>query len=220
MMQSGEDIDIDGLPVSLPVFPLSGVLLLPRGQLPLNIFEPRYLAMVEDSFKNGRLIGMVQPQDAEKNTDSPELYRTGCGGRITEFSETDDGRFLITLTGLCRFNVIKELEEVSGYRRAKVTWTPFEADLKPEGCIDIDREKLRTLLENYFDMHELSCDWSAFEKAPDERLITCLSMVCPLGAKEKQALLEADCCASRADMFMAMLEMALHDRDSEGRGCH
>ena len=214
--------NIDNLPAEIPLFPLDGVLLLPRGHLPLNIFEPRYIEMVEDALKGSRMIGMVQPQDYDEKDEalSVPLYDIGCAGKITEFVETDDGRFHITLSGICRFRILKELELKNSYRRCKPSWMSFENDLKPEGCIDLDRDRMQTLLESYFDLNSLSCDWEAIEKAPDEKLITCLSMICPLGAREKQALLEADGCARRAEMFMTMLEMAVHDGKETCGGCH
>jgi Lon protease-like protein len=200
------------LPNLIPVFPLTGVLLLPRGQLPLNIFEPRYRAMVEDSLKSHRIIGMIQPcgQGCAKAAPSLDLYRTGCAGRITSFAETDDGRYLITLTGVSRFAVKAEIPQLRGYRSMETDWSGFENDLHPAEGIDFDRTRLRRLLTGYFALHDLSCDWDVIDSAPDERLINCLSMICPLEPREKQALLEAPCCRSRADMFMTMLEVAVH----------
>ncbi|MCC7305628.1 MAG: LON peptidase substrate-binding domain-containing protein [Alphaproteobacteria bacterium] len=195
----------EDLPETLPVFPLPGVLLLPAGHLPLNIFEPRYLKMVQDVLGGNRLIGMIQP----KHPDKPEIYDTGCAGKITEFTETSDGRYLITLTGICRFHVVQELKTVLPYRQVKAGWQPFRSDLDTVGCLNLDRKKLHTLLQSYFKTEGLDCEWERIEKATDGRLITCLSMVCPFDAKEKQALLEAPDCKSRADMFMTMLEMAV-----------
>jgi Lon protease-like protein len=193
------------LPDIIPVFPLDGVLLLPRGQLPLNIFEPRYLAMVEDALQSHRLIGMVQPR---KNGEG--LYTIGCAGKITSFNETEDHRYLITLTGASRFRIGEELPQQRGYRRVKADWAGFESDLKSAECINLDRVRLRKLLSGYFPLHGLSCEWDIIDGATDDRLITCLSMICPFEACEKQALLEASGCKSRADMFMAMLELAVH----------
>lgn len=206
------------LPAAIPVFPLSGVLLLPGGPLPLNIFEKRYLAMVDDALRGSRLIAMVQPQEEEGGT----LFSTGCAGRISAFEETGDGRYLITLTGVCRFRIAQELPPQNGYRRIVPDWTPYEKDLRPESCIDLDRERLKTLLGDYFSMNHLSCDWDAIDGADDYRLITCLSMICPLEAKEKQALLEAECCRARAALFITMLEMAVRKGSSSccGGGCH
>jgi len=194
----------DDLPDALPVFPLDGVLLLPRGHLPLNIFEPRYMAMVEDALKSDRIIGMVQPSGPDT------LYAIGCAGRITSFNETTDKRYQVTLTGVSRFRIRNELPQQRGYRRVEADWGSFADDLKAaSACIDLDRARLHKLLSSYFDLQGLSCQWDAIDNAPDDKLITCLSMICPLEASEKQALLEAPCCKTRAEMFMAMLELAV-----------
>lgn len=193
----------DSLPETLAIFPLTGVLLLPRGSLPLNIFEPRYLKMTEDAMAGTRMIGMIQPSESG-------LYTIGCAGKITDFSETEDGRFLITLTGICRFRIHQELDVLMPYRQVIPDWQNFRHDIEASPGLDIDRNKLTDLLRAYFTAQGLSCDWEKIEQAPDDRLITCLSMVCPLSAKEKQALLEAPCGRTRADMFMTMLQMAVH----------
>ncbi len=208
----------DLLPGRLPVFPLSGVLLLPRGNLPLNIFEPRYLAMVDDALKTDRLIGMIQPRDSDEKG-AVSLFDTGCAGRITSFAEQDDGRYLITLTGICRFRISCEIEPVSGYRRIEPDWSAFRDDFKPLDSLDLDRPLLKKMLGDYFDLQGLSCDWDAVDGTPDERLITCLSMICPFEPGEKQALLEAVCGRERAIKFMTMLKMALH-RQGSCSGCH
>lgn len=200
----------DALPDILPIFPLGGVLLLPRGQLPLNIFEPRYLAMVDDSIRTHRLIGMVQTKE------DGSLYNVGCAGRITSYNETGDGRFEIVLTGVCRFKINDEEPQQSGYRRADVAWSEYRNDLEPMGCLDMDRSKLRALLKSYFEQQGLTCSWDAVDKAADEKLITSLAMICPFDAKEKQALLEAGCCKERAKLFMTLLEMEA----SGGCGCN
>lgn len=195
---------IDNLPEVLPIFPLNGVLLLPFGNLPLNIFEDRYLAMVDEALRTHRMIGMIQPQ-----SDSDALYKTGCAGKITEFSETGDRRYLITLTGVSRFTVIEELEMQQSYRLIRPGWEAYNGDLKSERCVNLNRPKLKALLQKYFEREDMECDWDAVDDAPDQKLITCLSMACPLEPEEKQALLEADCCESRANLFMTMLEMAV-----------
>lgn len=208
---------LNAMPEEIPVFPLAGVLLLPHGQLPLNIFEPRYVAMVEDALKDSRIIGMIQPRLT--GDDLTSLYDTGCAGRIKSFSETGDGRYLITLQGLCRFKIGQELPRKNGYRRVRPDWSPFRDDFKQEECLDIDRNALRDMLRGYFDMQGLSCDWEAIDGASDARLITCLAMICPFDPGEKQALLEAPCCHARAEKFMALLKMALHG-DCSRAGCH
>lgn len=206
--------DFEELPATLPIFPLSGVLLLPCGQLPLNIFEPRYLAMVEDAFSSDRIIGMVQPKSGDH-----EVFKTGCAGKITEFTETSDGRYLITLTGISRFDIQSELPLSRGYRKVKADWGPYRADLEEQGALDLDKNKLKSLLQKYFQKEDMTCDWGAVDGAPDGKLITCLSMVCPFDAREKQALLEAKCGRTRAEMFMTMLEMAIRG-DKTCAGCH
>ncbi len=212
------------LPAILPVFPLEGVLLLPGGQLPLNIFEPRYLAMVEDALKADRMIGMIQPRnrapEASGKGGDGALFETGCAGRITSFNETDDGRYLIGLTGISRFNITRELDMKHGYRRIAPDWTAYQADRNPAGCLDLDRQKLKIMLKDYFALQGIDCDWDAVDGASDQKLITCLSMICPFESSEKQALLEAACCRSRAVLFMGMLEMAICAGDGHGGGCH
>lgn len=191
----------DDLPGEISIFPLSGVLLLPRGQLPLNIFEPRYLSMIDDALKGSRLIGMVQTRD------DGSLYSVGCAGRIVSYHETDDGRYEIVLSGLCRFRIEEELAQIDGYRRARAHWADYKCDLDKMDCLGMDRDRLKSLLKNYFEKQGLTCSWEAVDLAGDDKLITTLAMVCPFDAKEKQALLEAPCCKERARLFMALLEM-------------
>ncbi|MGE3622314.1 MAG: LON peptidase substrate-binding domain-containing protein [Bdellovibrionales bacterium] len=196
------------LPEILPIFPLSGVLLLPRGRLPLNIFEPRYLEMVEHALGHGRLIGMVQPSVAEGPEPFPPVYHVGCAGRITSFSETEDGRFLINLTGTCRFRITEELPMERGFRRVKPNWEKFLNDLGAPDEAEIDREKLLGVLRGYFKQHSIAADWNAVQNTNNETLVSSLAMICPLASNEKQALLEADDLSARADLLMALLEMA------------
>lgn len=197
----------EDLPPVLPVFPLAGVLLLPTGQLPLNIFEPRYLQMVRDALAGPRLIGMIQPREAQHSS----LYEIGCAGKIIEFSETTDGRYLITLHGICRFRIQTELKASTPYRQITPDWSPFPSDIKRAGDLALDRTQLKELLARYFSLNDLSCDWKKIDDASDDRLITCLSMVCPFSPCEKQALLEAPDIAARAQMFMTMLEMEVRN---------
>lgn len=207
--------DFENLPENLAVFPLPGVLLLPHGQLPLNVFEPRYLAMVEDAlYSKSRMIGMVQPTESTVNeiTDETDIYQTGCAGKITDFSETSDGRYLITLTGICRFHIAQDhgsTAKKSGYRSITPNWEVFRNDLDVKACLDVDRDHLRRLLRDYFDAEGMSCDFSKFDDVQDGKLMTCLSMICPFEPREKQALLEQICCVERAKLFMTMLEMAI-----------
>ena len=198
----------EDLPQTLPIFPLSGVLLLPRGKLPLNIFEPRYLAMTEDAIKSDRLIGMVQPMEEGAAGDQPPVFPTGCAGRITQFAETEDGRYLITLTGICRFRIERELPLFCGYRRVAPDFSSFRADFEPEQ-VRLDRARLLSALKVYLKLQQLSADWESIQGAPDERLITSLAMICPFSCREKQALLETSCLAERARVLTALLEMAV-----------
>ncbi|WP_114393191.1 LON peptidase substrate-binding domain-containing protein [Oleisolibacter albus] len=212
------DPTFDQLPHSIPVFPLTGVLLLPRGKLPLNIFEPRYLAMTRDALAGDRMIGMIQPMPRE-GAGPPSLYPMGCAGRITSFTETEDGRFLVTLTGVCRFRPGLELATTRGYRRVVPDWGGFEADLE-ETDGGIDRPRLLAGLKAYFRQQDISANWDAIGEAPDERLVTSLSMICPFEPPEKQALLEAPDLPTRAKMLLALIEMAVHDKGGGDPCCH
>src|SRR5215471_4234948 len=200
------------LPAILPIFPLTGVLLLPRGRLPLNIFEPRYLAMTRDALAGERLIGMVQPSEPADMRGNPPVYPTGCAGRITSFSETDDGRFLITLTGICRFRIGEELPLLEGYRRVVPEWGPFARDLDGEDETGFDRDRLLRGLRAYFQQHQISADWDAVTAVPGERLVTSVAMICPFDPSEKQALLEAPDLEERARLLTAIVEMAVVHR--------
>lgn len=197
------------LPQTLPVFPLTSALLLPGGQLPLNIFEPRYLQMVEDALSTNRMIGMIMPKAGQGDVEKPALEKTGCCGKIIDFSESADGRYLITLSGVYRYNIAEELETPKKYRIVKPDWSAYEGDHTRKTCLDIDREELKQLLKDYFKIHGMDCDWQKVDTAGDEKLITCLSMVCPFDPQEKQALLEAQCCKTRKDLFLKMLEFTV-----------
>jgi len=196
------------LPDVLPIFPLVGVLLLPRARLPLNIFEPRYLAMTRDALGGERLIGMIQPSDPTIGGMNPPVYPVGCAGRITQFSETDDGRFLITLTGVSRFRIVEELPLLSGYRRVIPDWKGFEPDREIPDTPQFDRARLVRGLKGFFGQRQLSADWSAIEKAPAEQLIASIAMACPFAPSEKQALLEAADLEQRAALLTGLVEMA------------
>jgi uncharacterized protein len=205
------------LPEIIPIFPLIGVLLLPRGRLPLNIFEPRYLAMTRYALKAERFIGMVQPSDPTDKSRNPPVYPVGCAGRITSFAETDDGRYLITLTGISRFRIERELPLLDGYRRVVADWTPFAGDLAGEGELPaFDRDRLMRGLLAFFKQHQLAADWDALRTAPGERLVTTLAMMCPFEPSEKQALLEASDFAERARLLTAIVEMAAQAPQREG----
>ena len=196
------------LPATLPLFPLSGVLLLPRGRLPLNIFEPRYLEMVEHALGRERLIGLVQPSDAEERAGRPELFEIGCAGRVSAFAEAEDGRYLITLQGVCRFRIIDEVAEAGPYRTARVSWDPFRADLDQVIAGEIGRERLLEALRAYLRRKRMEMKWDTIEDMDDNALVTALAMACPFQANEKQALLEAADLNERARALTALIEMA------------
>jgi Lon protease-like protein len=205
---TGERVTRPVLPEVLPIFPLVGVLLLPRARLPLNIFEPRYLAMTRDALGGERLIGMIQPSDPTVGGMNPPVYPVGCAGRITQFSETGDGRFLITLTGVSRFRIVEELPLLSGYRRVIPDWTPFARDREIPDAPQFDRARLVRGLKSYFGQRQLAADWAAIEKAPAEQLIASIAMACPFAPNEKQALLEAADLEQRATLLTGLVEMA------------
>ncbi len=198
------------LPATLPLFPLTGALLLPHAQLPLNIFEPRYLDMVNDALRTDRLIGMVQTHDADG---AARLYGIGCAGRITSFDETEDGRYLITLTGQSRFRISQEMDSMTKYRRAKVEWSEFSDDFSYTGCFGFKKDVFFSVLKEYFERQNLDMDFDILYDAPDEKIISALSMICPFEPSEKQALLEAPCCKSRGDILQAMLEIEIHQKN-------
>ena len=205
--------DRSALPDTLPIFPLTGVLLLPRGRLPLNIFEPRYLAMTRDALGGERLIGMVQPSEPQRDNRgggaiNPPVYPIGCAGRITAFSETDDGRYLLTLTGVSRFRIRDELPLLSGYRRIVAEWQPFAHDVDTPTGSEFDRDRFIRGLKGFFTQRQISADWEAIEKAAGEHLINSIAMLCPFAPSEKQALLEAPDLDERARLLIALVEMA------------
>ncbi len=204
------------LPRAIPVFPLGGALLLPRGQLPLNIFEPRYLAMVNDALSGDRIIGMIQPstdKDLELQDDPdavPDLCRIGCAGRITSYAETDDGRILITLTGISRFETLEEVASREAYRCFNVDAAPFIEDFNiGSGESDINRERLLHVFRSYLDAHDLEADWESVHGSSNESLVNALAMISPYGPKEKQAMLEAPDLNARTEILIALTEMAL-----------
>ena len=204
--------DAETLPGTLPLFPLTGVLLLPRGHLPLNIFELRYLNMTIDALGQGRMIGIVQPRQPQPDpvADTAELYPTGCAGRIISFAETDDGRYLVTLLGVSRFRIVAELEPEGGYRRAGTGYDSFAGDLGVDGG-STDRPRLIETVKAFFRVKGLDADWRALEDAPDEAVVTSLSMLCPFEPREKQALLECAGLAERGKLLTDLMEMALHE---------
>jgi hypothetical protein len=198
------------LPETLPIFPLAGALLLPRGQLPLNIFEPRYLAMTNDAMLGDRIIGMARPIDPrEESETAPAVYKTGCAGRITSFEETTDGRYLINLTGVCRYSIIEELSlSDSGYRRVHAAYDGFADDLDEAAEASVDRARLTRTLQRCFPPDDdVQVDWTAIARAPSDSLVTSLAMILPFAPSEKQALLEARDLGERARILTALMEM-------------
>jgi Lon protease-like protein len=199
------------LPSAVPVFPLAGALLLPSGQLPLNIFEPRYLAMVDAAMAGDRLIGMIQPAfGADANSEHPKLCEIGCIGRITEFSETGDGRYGIVLSGVSRFRVVEELSVETPFRRVRISVAGFGDLSEPLNGEDaVDRAALLKTFRDYLTANDLEADWDSVNRASNAGLVTALSMMSPWGPPEKQALLECPDHAARARTLIAITEMAL-----------
>jgi hypothetical protein len=200
------------LPALIPIFPLPGALLLPRGQLPLNIFEPRYLAMIDDALRSGhRLIGMIQPDGAHPGSeDRPNLYKIGCVGRITQLAETGDGRYLLQLTGVARFRIEEEVTSTTAYRQCQVTYDPFIDDFTArKGEEAVDRDRVLRALSDFLKANDLKADWDGIQNAPNEALVNALAMMCPYGSAEKQALLEAPDLKTRAEVLVAVTEIEL-----------
>ncbi|EIE48788.1 ATP-dependent protease [Salipiger aestuarii] len=199
------------LPDVIPVFPLPGALLLPRARLPLHVFEPRYLAMLDDALKTEtRLIGMIQPDRMSEKAGGTGLHRIGCAGRITQFSETEDGRYMVTLSGLSRYRILEEIEGFTPYRRCKVSWEGFDRDLAgSEHDPDFDRDAFTGTLERYFVSCGLDADWASLKDADDELLINSLSMLLEFAPEDKQALLEAPSLSTRRETLVTLIEFAL-----------
>ena len=208
------------LPGVISVFPLPGALLLPRGQMPLNIFEPRYLAMIDDALRSGhRLIGMIQPDPAHPGRDQnkPHLFQIGCLGRLTQFAESGDGRYLIQLTGVSRFRIEEELPVETLYRQCRVTFQPFADDFKArKGEDEVDRKALLRALSSFLKANNLKADWDGIENAPNEALVNALAMMSPYDAAEKQAMLEAPDLKTRAEILIAVTEIELAKSNTSG----
>lgn len=198
-------------PQVIPLFPLTGALLLPRGQMPLNIFEPRYLAMIDDAIRSDRVIGMIQPEpDDGRRVEVPGLLKVGCLGRITQFAETGDDRYIISLTGISRFRVAEELSVTTPYRQARVDYEPFAVDFVARaGEEEVDRDGLLRALRDFAKANDLKIDWKGVGEAPNEALVNALAMMCPFGPREKQALLEAQSLKERAAVLVAITEIEL-----------
>jgi hypothetical protein len=210
----------EAVPAVIPVFPLPGALLLPRGQMPLNIFEPRYLAMVDDALRSGeRLIGMIQPDPAHPGADpnKPHLFHVGCVGRMTQFAESGDGRYLIQLTGVARFRIAEELSVTTPYRQCRVTYQPFVDDFTPRlGEDAVDRKALLRALTAFLKANNLKADWEGIENAPNEALVNALAMMSPYDPAEKQAMLEAPDLKTRAEILVAVTEIELAKSKTSG----
>lgn len=206
------------LPATIPLFPLSGVLLLPRTQLPLNIFEPRYLQLIDDALRGSRIIGLIQPDESatpDATADHPALLSVGCAGRLTSYTETSDGRLVITLTGIVRFRLIEELETLTPYRQAKIDFAEYIDDLTPElGTEKVSRERLLEVLKEYLETSGLQADWRTIKLSTNETLVNSLSIISPYGPREKQALLEAKTLEDRNQMLIALTEVALQQNAS------
>ncbi len=194
------------LPRSIPIFPLNGALLLPGGMLPLNIFEPRYVAMVEDAMKGDKIIGMIQPKPEQMSCGTPFVQSIGCAGEIARCEHTNDGRYLIVLAGRSRFKVADEMAPLRGYRRIKAEWLS-----EPEVPFSLNRKRLMPALKNFLSDRGVECDWSAADNCPDDKLLTTLAMICPFTPPEQQALLEAPDAAARSELLTALLEIACPD---------
>lgn len=203
------------LPGTIPVFPLPGALLLPRARLPLHLFEPRYLQMLDDVLKtSSRLIGMVQPYDSPGK--SGDLHAIGCAGRLTAFSETEDGRYMVTLSGISRFRIVKEVEGFTPYRRCDVNWDGFGRDLGPQEADEtFNRTQFMDLLGRFFEDQGLSTDWESLQDAEEELLINSLSMLCPFEPEDRQALLEAPSLQTRRETLVTLIEFALRGGNQE-----
>jgi uncharacterized protein len=199
------------LPEAIPVFPLPGALLLPRSDMPLNIFEPRYLAMIDWALKRERIVGMIQPDESvAPGTLGPTLFPIGCAGRITSFAETGDGRYMITLTGISRFKIVEELSRETPFRQCRVTAIPFAGDFAAKTADEaVDRDAILKTFRAYLDAHNLDADWESVGRASNETLVNALAMMAPFGTAEKQALLEAPDLRSRAETLVAITEMSL-----------
>lgn len=222
MTGPGKDIPVGTLPDVLPLFPLTGVLLLPRGHLPLNIFEPRYVQMTKTALKGDRMIGIAQPLEKLGDpipNDAP-VYATGCVGRIAGHRRINDGRYLITLKGVSRYHQVEELAPENGHRRIRVSYEDFPDDLDDAPGPITGRDRLLKAIGAFFDLRGGTTDWAAVAKAPDEELVTSLAMICPFEAREKQALLECAGLSERSGLLTALMEMAIHGTDDDAPQDH
>jgi uncharacterized protein len=206
MMRSFQTLS--DLPATLPIFPLTGVVLLPHSALPLNVFEPRYLALVDDALSGNRLIGMIQPAESEDEVPKPRLSDVGCAGRIISYRETEDNRYLITLAGLCRYRVKEEISVLSPYRQVACDFSAFASDLAQSEAGEFPRDRLLAALKNYLSRRDMKADWNSVMTAPPESLVNALAMMCPFEPAEKQALLEAPSWIERVSTLVTLLEIS------------
>ena len=218
MIDRPRHVTAETLPNTIPIFPLPGAVLLPHGRMPLNIFEPRYLNMIEDALAHGRFIGMIQPYDESDErqiADGTAIYNVGCIGRIIEFAETEDGRYVITLEGVTRFRVAKELDLLDGYRRVVPDYSDYLDDVDNSDDLSIpvlqDREQLMDTMQRYFDHKGISADMDSIDEAPDTILVTSLAMSCPLDPRDKQALLECPDTYERGQLLNSLFEFAIQE---------
>ena len=209
----------ENLPDLIPVFPLPGALLLPAGRLPLNIFEPRYLSMIRDALKTNWLIGMIQPR-SKNGEKSSILYPVGCAGKIVSFTETEDGRLLITLGGILRFKTKHELPSYNGYRRFQIDWSPFKRDLQPVEEPEIDRAHFEAVLRHYLSAHKIPVKWDDIKNTSSSFLVTSLAMQCPFTQEEKQALLEAPNLTELTNLVVSLLAMAANSNATSSETHH
>lgn len=199
------------LPETLPIFPLPNAIIMPGSNLPLNIFEPRYLNMFQDAMKTHHLIGMIQP----KNDDAtPEVYEIGCAGRITRYQETQDGRLEVNLSGICRFRIIEEIRTTRGYRLIRPDWQLFEVDFESPDIMPHDDEYLVNTLKHYFQHKKMQVDWEILDKLETDELINSMITVLPLTVEDKQALIEAETLIDRLQYFCAILESSFKSSHS------
>ena len=211
-MKAGNSVysNLSDLPQAIPLFPLSGALLLPAANMPLNIFEPRYLAMIEDAMDSHRMIGMIQPKfDTNEDSENPPLCDVGCMGRITAFQETGDGRIIVNLAGVCRFRVMQEVAGVNGYRVAEVAGFGDDLEESVEAARAVDRDGLLRTFKQFLEANDMEADWEGVSEAGTETLVNTLSMMSPYGPAEKQALLEAPDLKTRAETLVAITEIML-----------
>ena len=207
--------NLEGLPNTIPVFPLSNALLLPKCTLPLNLFESRYLHMFDYALKKNRIIGMIQPLEKNLHEKNPDVYSIGCAGLIVAFTQTNDNRYEIVLKGLSRYQVLKETDPYNGFRIFNISWEPFESDINKNAVSKLSKRNVfEDKLKQYFKKMSINADWQAIEASNDEDLINSISMGCPFTSIERQALLEAKSLDHRIEVLNSLIDMSINDNDS------